>query len=351
MKKTFYQALQSQLPVYLSVIVVAIGMLTLSGWIFDISILKRPAEFLPAMNPLSSILFLLTAFGTLALSAGLRRNFYFKAAAVVAAFALLLALLRCADILLNLHLQVDRWLFSGRLEYDAMFHFINGMGLNTALGFALLALAILLSATNNFKYKRLANLASFIVLIIGLFSILGYLYEVPEFFYALNYMPISLQSAICFVLLACAVFLINANAAFMFTVSSSFLGGALARRLIPVIVILPVALGFIRLWLYWHIRFSTELGVAALTSSIIVVFFGLVWYLAYRLNSSDKARTIAETNLLKFNKDLESLVTERTHKLAETSNRFRATLDSLLALYLCKRCACSPKYIHPRTIT
>jgi PAS domain S-box-containing protein len=330
MKKKIYQALQSKLPVYFSISVMAVCLLALAGWIFDIAILKRPADFLPAMNPLSAILFLIAAVTGLALSAGQQNSLYLKAAGAGALFVLLVATARCADILLNLNWQIDRVLFANQLLNDGMFHFINGMGLNTAAGFVLLALAIALSATNNFKYKRLANLAAFIVLIIGLFSILGYLYEVPEFFYALNYMPISLQSAGCFVLMACAVFLINANAAFMFTVTSPLLGGLLARRLIPVILFLPVALGFLRLWLSWHIRFSAELGVAALTSGIIVVFFGLVWYLAHQLNNSDNARTAAETSLQKFNKDLEGLVTERTAKLNETSNRFRATLDSLL---------------------
>ncbi len=216
------------------------------------------------------------------------------------------------------------------MDAEGVYPFAGGINVITVLGFIALTLALLLSSFNSHQLKRASNFISFLALCMGLFALLAYLYAVPEFFYMLYYLPISIQSAICLVLLPLALFLINANAAFMQTISSPLLGGKLARRLIPMVLLVPVTMGFIRLWLYWHHAFSVELGVAMLMALIVITFFGLVWYLAMRLNTSDNARTKAEAELKEFNKNLEATLAERTQKLEESSARYKQTLDGLI---------------------
>jgi PAS domain S-box-containing protein len=330
MDSKVYTAIRTQVPVLLCAAAMLLALLALAGWLFYIPVLKQPVPHVPAMNPLSAILFILLVTAICLLNTARSRPVLYRGVQGIAVMVLVTALLRCADILLHLGLDMDRLVFAGRINAESEYSFAGGMNIITAIGFVKLSLALLLSAFNHQQLKRAANFIAFLALCIGLFALLGYLYAVPEFFYLLSNLPISIQSAVCFGLLPLAIFLINANAAFMQTISSPLLGGKLARRLIPAVLIVPVTMGFIRLWLYWHHAFSVELGVAILMAFIVIIFFGLVWYLAMRLNASDNARTLAEEELRQFNENLAAMVTERTQKLEESSARYKQTLDGLI---------------------
>jgi PAS domain S-box-containing protein len=58
--------------------------------------------------------------------------------------------------------------------------------------------------------------------------------------------------------------------------------------------VIPVVLGFLRLIGFWKGWFSTELGVALIVISVILVFVPMLWYNTVLLNKRDRQRKLNE---------------------------------------------------------
>ena len=87
-------------------------------------------------------------------------------------------------------------------------------------------------------------------------------------------------------------------------ISSPNVAGKIARLLIPAIVIIPTALGYV--WIYAQnvLPLTAGFGVSLLIISFIVVFFVLIWYLSVALNKGDMARLASEEELRLMNETL-----------------------------------------------
>gem|GEM_PF-2275640 len=285
---------------YLTALIILIGISVLLGWESDIEFLKRPLPHLVSMNPMSALMFILSGISLLMLLAKEPTAKMVAGSKVIAFIVALIGALRFIEVVANLSLGIDQLLFAGKLNAGSTGNISNHMAPNTAFNFLLLGLALLLSGYKNYAGKRFANVAAFIILAVGLFSFLGYFFHVKEFYGILVYLPMSVHSAICFVLIAFAVLCLNGNVGFMQTFTSPYAGGTLARRLIPAIIFIPPLLGLIRLWIYWKQPYSVELGVAALITLIVVVFFVLIWYLSTVLDKSDAVRAAMQEQLKQF---------------------------------------------------
>ncbi|MFN8310809.1 MAG: PAS domain-containing protein [Chitinophagales bacterium] len=299
-----------------------IALFTILAWWIPLPGLIGPHSGTSLMNPMSAVGFLIS-FLALCCS-WLSTDPRYRVCKVLSVLLLIGGMLRLVDGAFHLQLRPDLYLFQWQGSAA-----IPRMGIFTALNFCLLAPALFFSCSNAITAKKIANRFAAATLLSSLFFLIGYLYQVREFLSMMHYLPMSCYAAVCFAMMGVALLCRHPEAAFMKTFTSNLVGGTLARKLLPVILLLPVVLGFLRLWIYWRIPFSVELGVALLITVIIGVFFSLTWLLATTLNRSDEARTNAENRLRDFNGQLEMKVTERTLLLANSEARFRETLESL----------------------
>ena len=314
--------------VLLSGLVMFVAFLVLIGWQLDINFFKRPVPNLVAMNPMTAICFILSA-GSLWFLRNSQQTTAIKiGASILATSTFIIGTLKLISLGGYIPYKLDTLLFSQKVAADVVGNVSNTMAPNTAFGFALLGLALFLCQFKNAIVLKLVNYIALLVFITGLFSSIGYLYNVKEFYGILSYIPMAVHTALCFVCISLAVLFVNSGYGFMQTFTSRRLGGTIARLLVPTTIILPIVLGYTQLIFNHSHTITVELGVSLLITSVIVVFFSIVWYVSVELNALDKARTKAESEILLLNKDLEQKIVARTEEVVAKEKRYRALIEN-----------------------
>jgi PAS domain S-box-containing protein len=313
----------------LTIIAGIVPLLVMAGWQYNIEMLKRPVPGLMSMNPVAALCFILSA-GLLWLlikkdHSKIAPRFVKTVSPVIA----ITGLLKLFSIVFNQHFEIDAWLFSKKLVIENVEGGVpSRMCTITAVNMLLLGVALFISTFKNKKLKIIANYTAFLVLAIGMFSMIGYIFKVKEIYGFQSHISMPVYTAVCFVVSSLALLFYQNSIGFMQTFTSASSGGSMARLLIPAVVVVPVTFGYIRLRLFWEHPFSVELGVAVLITCIIIVFYIIIWRFAAALNKTDDAKRQAEEKLWELNRQLEQKVVARTKEAMAHENKFRAVVES-----------------------
>jgi PAS domain S-box-containing protein len=299
-------ALQKRLQRWSKLMVTAmigIAVLVFAGWLFQVPVLRRPFPGLVSMNPLSAVCFLLLGTGFLLFISSSGKS---AVAAILATVVLLIAVIKCVDLLFDLNLGIDRILFANSLDNDVPGNASNRMAPNTAACFFLSSLALF----SYYRYERqskhfTSQYFALLVCLIGWLSILGYVYHERTFYGILIYVPMAIHTAICFFLFSLTLLFVQPGKGIMKEFTSKFSGSVMARLLIPAVFIVPSILGYLRMEGYRSGLYSNEFGVAILVLFIIVIFAIIIWYNASLMNRRDLLKANAEKAL----RDTEEQVT------------------------------------------
>jgi PAS domain S-box-containing protein len=223
---------------------------------------------------------------------------------------------------------IDTILYSDRL-YDAVTGAPNHIAPNTAFNFAVLGTALLLLATRRKSTIVATQVLSLITIASSGLALLGYLFGVRPLYGIGLYVPMAVHTAVVFILLAAAVLSLHAHSGIISVVSRPGPVGAMARRLLLASIMVPLAIGWLRL-AGEHAKFySTELGVAIATIANIVAFASAVLWVARTLHQSDAKRSASEEALQRQQK-----LVELFRAVAEASNQtsFDRALEETLGV-------------------
>ncbi len=280
---------------YFASLVIIISALVLIGWQFDIEFLKRPIPRLAAMNPVSAISFMFSGLSLILLTTKPSSSQKFLYGKILSGFVLLTGLLQFVSIISGLNVSIDTILYAGKLHQDINRIISNRMAPNTAFCFMLSGISLLLLNFETRRRRRMpAQIIAIVISLFALLSIVGYLYRINAFYGALVYIPMAIHTAICFFLLSLSILFANPARGIMKELTSPFGGSIVALFLIPAAIIIPVLLGFIRLWGAWTGIIPFELGTALLILSIVIIFLILAWFIIVSLNKRDRLKHEAE---------------------------------------------------------
>jgi len=290
---------------YCALVVLITGMLVLAGWQWDLGFLKRPLSHLTSMTALTALNFVLTAISFLFLSPskriGLPTVFPESRKRVIgqllAGFVVLTGFLELAGTIPAIPLHVDQLLFTKKLLSDGQADGPGQMSLNAAFGFILAGVSLLLL---NKKLKAgwmPAHYLAVAIGMLGLFALVGYLYQVRTFDDAFRYTPMAIHTAACFLLLSISLLFANPGEGIMHEFTSTYTGGLTARKVLPLVILLPILLGYLRLWGHWRGLFSPEFGVTILVLSIVFILIVLIGYNTHLLNKRDALKRQSEIAL------------------------------------------------------
>jgi len=241
---------------------------------------------------------------------------------------IMIGTLRLLDFSWGSHLGIDGVLFPNELQSELPGVLSNRMSPNTAFNFQALGLANILASLTNRLFRRIANYISVLSLLVSIFSIISYFYGVKEFFGFLTYIPMSLHSAIVFMVVGMAVLFMNNEFGFMSVITSSYSGGTISRLLIPTAVLAPFLVGYVRLVSERKSPIPVELGIAFLITFIVVLLFSMILMVSFIINRKDIERKIAEDKLALVNSELEKKVEERSREIYSNEKRYRSLIEN-----------------------
>ncbi len=252
-------------------------------WALDVEVLKRILPGLVAMNPVTALAFVLAGASLLLVGEG-RGIVAGRALALVVA---LVGLLKLVEVFSGWEIGVDRLLFSTELG-AAGGGVPNRMAPNTALCFSLVGGALLLI---DVRPRRGLPPAQVLALAAGgasLLALIGYAFGTRALYGVASYIPMALHTALAFVVLVVGVLCARPDRGVMAVVTSGGAGGAMARRLLPAVLLVPAVLGWLRLEGQRAGFYDTELGVALFVAASAAILASLVWWsarLVWRIDS------------------------------------------------------------------
>jgi len=172
----------------------------------------------------------------------------------------------------------------------------NRMSPNAALSFALLGQVLLLAP----RSRRLAHVGQLLALaLIALdgVALIGYLYNAAFLYQAGTFLRISPYTALCFVVLAAGSLALRPELGVLARLTHPGIGAYLARRLLLPVIVIPIALDWLRLHGERRGWWDTTTGLTLDVLVYIGVFAALVMFLARSLDVIDARRKRSELEL------------------------------------------------------
>lgn len=311
-----------------------ISILALIGWVWNIDFLKRPIPNAVAINPTTAValIFLSIAF-VLVTSQSVKGNLL-RVGYLMCLIVLVIGGLSLFATLFSWTFQVDQVFLSEKINADVISGIKSQISHNTAICLIMSSSALLFFQED--KKQFLTQGLGLIIGFLATFSFMGYLYQVPEFYHLFPILPMSILSSVSFLLFAGALLFIEPEKGLMRDFTGPHYGGMLSRVLIPTAIIVPVSLGYIRLWFYWREAFSTELGVALLMLLITIIFLLIIWFSIVKLNNNDIQRKKYELELTAVNLKLQNANEEMSalnEDLSSSNQKLISTNEQLNTIY------------------
>jgi len=255
-------------------------------------------------------------------TARVRRRIRIAGAALVGALGLATLL----QDLLTIELGIDQLLADAALDTIGT-RSPGRMAPSTAVCFVLLGASLLLLESMRAWRRHVGEALAIVAAIIAFLALVGYAFGVPAFIGIASYTQMALHTAAVLLVLALGILFSHCRRGAMARIISQDAGGIVARRLLPVVIALPVALGGLRLkgerLGFYGLEFGLGLMVMAMTLSLVTV---VVW-IARALGRTDLERAWVTSALRRANDDLERRVDERTRELVGAIADLRTEID------------------------
>jgi two-component system NtrC family sensor kinase len=278
------------MPLIAALAVASCGGLVLIGWIADVEVLKsllHPDRV--AMNPVTALCFILCAVALVLLRHEDRPDEAWLAQ-WCASIVIVVGAIRVLGYWFDWSLGPDQLLFADKLAG-------NVMAPNTAVSFVLAGIAMLLLDWRLADGLHPAQSFTISSAAIALLALTGYLYRITPLYGVSGHIPMALNTALCFTLLAGGMLCARPTRQPLAMLLDDTVGGIVARRLLPAAFLVPLLLGWLRLIGEKKEIISREFGFTMLVLSIIVVFNALVWWNAQIQRRIDLRRRGAEDEL------------------------------------------------------
>jgi PAS domain S-box-containing protein len=237
-----------------------------------------------------------------------------RRARILALVALLIAALTLFQYLSGVALGIDELVTKERWD-DAASLPPGRMAPNTALGLCLVALALLTIDRRRDGFATPAQLLSLVTLTIAGFSLVDRLFLVGSGSTLSSIRQMSGYGAVSLAALSIGVVCTRPDDGLMKTVRARGPGGETARRLLPLMVLVPVALGWIRTRGEQAALYDTAFGASIMTVSMTLLFAGVVLWNARNLDRlyhaqrrAERQRTRAEAEIKASHRFLDAVI-------------------------------------------
>ncbi len=319
-----------RMPLALATLVVGVSVVALFGWTFDLLVFTSVVPGLVPINPATAIAFVPAGIALILLRRPRAALWPRAAAASCAGLTLLIGTLKMLHCICGWDLGVDRIFFADKLLLVPFAP--NNMAPNTALNFVFIGMALLLIDVQTPGGRRPAELLALAAVTVATFAISAYAYQSLLFLETAAPIPMAINTAFAFIALGAGVLLARPCSGVMELVCCDRAAGAIARRLIAIAVIVPLALGGLRLQGQRMGLFSTEMGVSIVAVATIAIMVTLIWWVARSLDRFDRHRTEMERDLIQAREAAELASSAKSAFLANMSHEIRTPLNGVVGV-------------------
>ena len=170
------------------------------------------------------------------------------------------------------------------------------IGLPASISFLVTGIALVL-LTRGGRARGVSAACGVVVIVVAMLSLTGYLYGAEQMYTIPGLTGIAMQTAA--VLLALGIGLVASvpDREPMRSMLERSAAGIVVRRALPVVVVLALALGWLRVFIQNHGLVDTALGTALRTLVEIVLLTALVWWASARVRVHERALRERETEV------------------------------------------------------
>ncbi|HEX9455021.1 MAG TPA: cache domain-containing protein [Candidatus Binatia bacterium] len=176
-------------------------MIVLSAWLLHLETLNGYLPALARMKANTALCLVLAGMALLALQLPNRNPSRRRLGQTAAFLVITISLLTLSQYILAVNLGIDEWLIK-----DTTLTVNSGrMGYNAAISFMLIGATLLMLDTVPTRGYPPAQVIAPIAALIGALALVGYAYDLEPLYGITNYVQVSIQTAVCFILLSTAI--------------------------------------------------------------------------------------------------------------------------------------------------
>jgi PAS domain S-box-containing protein len=173
---------------------------------------------------------------------------------------------------------------------------LDRMALLTAILFVTFGCVMILLATGDRRAAAIAHAVALPGAVVGYLVPISYVLGVQSLHGWLD-VPMAMNTGLAFCAVGLAAFCIRPDTWLMSVFTGEHAGSAMARRLLPAVVVIPVVIGWLRIRGERSELFVSEVGVVLVALAYTILLTGLMWASARSVNRKDAALRESEARL------------------------------------------------------
>lgn len=296
------------------------GTISFCGWAFDVHRFTDWFDGGVSIQPNPSVLIVLAGIALVLLQSGPR-----QLVAILGAVIAAVGMLTLSQYILGIDFGFNHQLTFGRDWGDSATMSPGRMGPPASASFTLIGTAFLLLGLRPdaaSRVRRFVPMLGVAVGVIGMFSLIGHLFDAKPLYTLPWLTAIALQTALMLIALAVGLVMAVPDREPLRLLLSDSGAGALARRIVPALVLLPPLLGLLRTRGEFFGYFDDGTGKALLILSIAMLSVALLWWALLALARHEASDRESAKAVLQE----QQLVAETLRHANQRKNEFLAIL-------------------------
>ena len=278
-----------------AIIVAVVSLSVLTSWLLDISALKTVLPGFPEMKPNAAIAMLIAAAGLFCISRKSDGNSWGRAAVACGVLVFLIGSLTLGEFMTGSDIGIDNLLISATAATSGN-PFPGRMSPHSAFNFVLLGISFT-TLIGGRRFQKISEFVAIILSITTVASVIGYLYGAQQLYGVSQYIGMAVHTAGLFIICSCALLIANPHSEMGKLVISPSLGGVAARRLVPAVVLIPLAIDWLRIRGEENGIFDSRFGSALMQFSRIIIMGWFVLIFSKAAHKMDFRRKALESEL------------------------------------------------------
>jgi signal transduction histidine kinase/ActR/RegA family two-component response regulator len=310
----------------IAVYVLLAATTSLAGWVFDVPRLTDWDNDGISIQPNATVAAITSAVALLLLAS--QRT---HLAALCACVVMAIGSATIVEYVSGLDLGIDTLLMFERPWGRVGTVSPGRMGPPGSLSWTLIGIALLLTIAGGSRQRQTAAILGVVVLSISGLSVIGYLFGADPLYTIPTATVIAFQTATMILAMSLGVLVAVPERQPMRALFEHGAAGLLTRRLAPLVLLVPLALGMVRLAGQSAGLYDTAMGAAMFAIAVIAFLWAVLWWGATAVREYETKLAASTRDLARIAAEREDLLgaAQRARHEAETANRAK---DEFLAV-------------------